>query len=88
MCLAIPGQIVEIYESGGLRMGRIDFGGVVREVCLEYVPEANLGDYAIVHVGFAISILSEEEALATLELLGEIEALGAEADGATAGEEA
>ena len=53
-------------------MGKVDFGGVVREVCLEYVPEAEVGDYAIVHVGFAISLVSEEEAQATLEMLREI----------------
>jgi hydrogenase expression/formation protein HypC len=69
MCLAVPGKITEVYSNGGLRMGKIDFGGVVREACLEYVPEAELGDYVIVHVGFAISRLSEEEALATLETL-------------------
>lgn len=72
MCLAIPGKITEIYESGGLRMGRLDFGGTVRECCLTYVPEAGIGDYAIIHVGFAISLLSESEALATLETLRQI----------------
>jgi hydrogenase expression/formation protein HypC len=72
MCLAVPGKIVEISESNGLKMGRVDFGGALREVCLDYVPEAGLGDYVIVHVGFAISILSESEAKATLDLLQEI----------------
>jgi hydrogenase expression/formation protein HypC len=72
MCLGIPGKIVEIYESGGLRMGRIDFDGVSREACLAYVPEAEVGDYALIHVGFAISRLSEAEALATLALVREI----------------
>jgi len=72
MCLAIPGKILEIYESGGLRMGRLDFGGTVRECCLTYVPEAGIGDYAIIHVGFAISLLSESEAMATLETLRQI----------------
>jgi len=72
MCLAIPGKILEIYESGGLRMGRLDFGGTVRECCLTYVPEAKLGDYAIIHVGFAISLLSESEAMATLDTLRQI----------------
>jgi hydrogenase expression/formation protein HypC len=72
MCLGIPGKIVEIYESGGLRMGRIDFDGVSREACLAYVPEAEVGDYALIHVGFAISRLSEAEALATLALIREI----------------
>jgi hydrogenase expression/formation protein HypC len=72
MCLAIPGKILEVYESGGLRMGRLDFGGTVRECCLTYVPEAEIGDYAIIHVGFAISLLSESEAKATLETLRQI----------------
>ena len=72
MCLGIPGKIVDIYEAGGLRMGRVDFGGVTREVCLAYVPEAKVGDYAVVHVGFAISLLDESEAHATLEMLQEI----------------
>jgi len=72
MCLAVPGKVTEVYSNGGLRMGKVDFGGVVREACLEYVPEAELGDYVIVHVGFAISRLSEAEARATLETLREI----------------
>jgi hydrogenase expression/formation protein HypC len=72
MCLAVPGQIVDICESNGLKMGKVDFGGALREACLDYVPEARLGDYVIVHVGFAISLLSESEARATLELLQEI----------------
>ncbi len=72
MCLGVPGKIVEVYESNELKMGKIDFGGVIRESCLEYVPDANVGEYVIVHVGFAISLLSEEEANETLELLREI----------------
>jgi hydrogenase expression/formation protein HypC len=72
MCLGVPGKIVEIYEAGDLRMGKIDFGGVTREVCLDFVPEARLGDYTIIHVGFAISLLSEKEAQETLDLLREI----------------
>jgi hydrogenase expression/formation protein HypC len=72
MCLAIPGKILEIYESGGLRMGRLDFGGTARECCLTYVPEAAIGDYAIIHVGFAISLLSASEAMATLDTLRQI----------------
>jgi len=69
MCLGVPGQIVEIRERDGLRMATVDFGGVRREVCLAYVPEASVGDYVVVHVGFAISVLSETEARATRELL-------------------
>ncbi|MGA9532740.1 MAG: HypC/HybG/HupF family hydrogenase formation chaperone [Anaerolineales bacterium] len=72
MCLGVPGKIVEIYDAGGLRMGRIDFGGVQREACLEYVPEAEIGEYTVIHVGFAISRLSEKEAMASLELINEL----------------
>jgi hydrogenase expression/formation protein HypC len=72
MCLGVPGKIIEKYESGGLSMGKIDFGGVVREACLAYVPDAQVGDYTVIHVGFAISLLSEQEAQETLMLLREI----------------
>lgn len=72
MCLAVPGKIIETYEAGGLKMGKVDFGGVVREACLAYVPEAEVGDYTVIHVGFAISRLSEEEADESLGLLREI----------------
>ncbi len=72
MCLGVPGKIVETYEAGGLRMGKVDFGGVTREACLAYVPEAQVGDYTVIHVGFAISRLSEEEAQLTLETLREL----------------
>jgi hydrogenase expression/formation protein HypC len=72
MCLGVPGRIVEIYEQGGLLMGKIDFGGVAREVCLAYVPEAKIGDYTVVHVGFALNLLDEAEAQETLALLKEI----------------
>jgi hydrogenase expression/formation protein HypC len=86
MCLGVPGKITEIYESGGLRMGKIDFGGITREACLEYLPETQVGDYVVVHVGFAISALSEEEAAATLDTLREIsnieQELGVEAEDA------
>lgn len=72
MCLGIPGKIIEIYEANGLTMGRVDFGGVTREACLAYVPEARIGDYTLIHVGFALSIISEEEARETLELIQQI----------------
>lgn len=72
MCLGVPGKIVEIYETNGLSMGRIDFGGVTREACLAYVPEAVIGDYTIIHVGFALHLISEEEAQETLTLLRQI----------------
>ena len=72
MCLGVPGKIVEIYEKGGLHMAKVDFGGVFREACLNYVPEAQVGEYCIIHVGFAISLLSETDAMETLELLRQI----------------
>ena len=72
MCLGVPGKIVDIFEADGLKMGKIDFGGVTREACLAYVPDAQIGDYTVIHVGFAISQLSEDEAQETLRLLREI----------------
>jgi hydrogenase expression/formation protein HypC len=72
MCLGVPGKIIEIYEANGLKMGKIDFGGVTREACLEYVPEAQVGDYTLIHVGFALNLISEEEAMETLQLLNQI----------------
>ncbi len=78
MCLGIPGKIVELYELDGMQMGKVDFGGVTREACLAYVPEAKIGDYTIIHVGFALHLISEEEAQETLALLREIAAAGGE----------
>ena len=75
MCLAVPGKIIEIYEAGGLKMAKVDYGGVVRETCLAYVPEAQVGEYAIVHAGFALNILDEVEALKTLAMFKEIDLL-------------
>lgn len=72
MCLGIPGKIVETTDAGLMRMGMVDFGGVTREVSLAYVPEAQVGDYVVVHVGFAISRLDEEEAQESLRLLAEV----------------
>lgn len=72
MCLGVPGKIIEIYEANGLKMGKIDFGGVAREACLAYIPDAEVGEYCVIHVGFAISKLSEAEAMETLKLLAEI----------------
>lgn len=72
MCLAIPGKVVEIYEESGLRMGRLDYGGVIHQACLAYLPEIKVGDYAIVHAGFAISMLDEEEARKTFETWDEM----------------
>lgn len=78
MCLGIPGKIVELYEVDGMQMGKVDFGGVTREACFAYVPEAQVGDYTIIHVGFALHLISEEEAQETLALLREIAATGGE----------
>ena len=79
MCLGVPGKIVGIYEKNGLQMGKVDFGGgVMREACLAYVPEVQVGDYTIIHVGFALNLLSEQDALETLALLQEITDLGEE----------
>jgi hydrogenase expression/formation protein HypC len=73
MCLGVPGKIIELYELKGMLMGKIDFGGVSREACLAYVPEAKIGDYVLIHVGFALNIMSEEEAMETLTLIKSIE---------------
>ncbi len=72
MCLAVPGKIIELYHRGGLKMAKVDFGGIFREACLDYVPEAKAGDYCVIHVGFALSLLNEKEAMETLSLLKEI----------------
>jgi len=76
MCLAVPGKVVEITGEGVLRMGKVDFSGVQRQACLAYVPEVRLGDYVLVHVGFAISRIDEQAAHETLAALAEIDALG------------
>jgi hydrogenase expression/formation protein HypC len=68
MCLAVPGRVIGIEERDGTRMAEVDFGGVVKEVCLEYVPDLRVGEYTIVHVGFALQRLDEESARQTLEL--------------------
>lgn len=78
MCLAVPGRIVDIFEAGGARMGRLDFGGIQKQVCLEYLPDAVVGDYAIVHVGFAISRVDEASAHRTLQHFRELGVLEAE----------
>ncbi len=69
MCLAIPGKVISIEEIGGNRIGRIEFGGITREAVMDFVPEAGTGDYVLVHVGFAISKVDEEEAARTFEAL-------------------
>ena len=81
MCLAVPGKIVTLLEERNLalRRGRVDFGGIRKEVCLDYTPEAKVGDYVLVHVGFALAIVDEKEALEVFEALrqlGQLEELG------------
>jgi hydrogenase expression/formation protein HypC len=77
MCLGIPGRIIEILEDRGLAMGVVDFGGVQRTVCLAYVADqVAVGDYALVHVGFAIAKVDEEEAKRTFDILREMSELG------------
>lgn len=87
MCLAIPGRITSVRDDAGLTMGEVDFGGVRRDVCLQYVAdEVSVGDYVIVHVGFAIATLDEAEARRTfdalreLNLLDELDAMAASAE--------
>ena len=72
MCLGIPGKVLEIYNANGMKMGKVDFGGVIKEACLEYLPEIGVGDYTIVHVGFGISQVNEEEAQQTMAMLREM----------------
>lgn len=69
MCLGVPGRVDTVWEVHGMRMGEVDFGGIRKEVCLAYVPEVEVGDYTIVHVGFALTKLDEASALETLELM-------------------
>ena len=80
MCLAVPGQVEHIFEKNGTRMGKVNFGGVVKDVCLAYVPDIKVGDYTIVHVGFAISRIDEESARASLQTLEELGLLAEELD--------
>jgi hydrogenase expression/formation protein HypC len=87
MCLAIPGKVLEEFEARGLRMARVQFGGIVREAALDYVPEAKVGDYVLVHVGFAISRVDAAEAERTYKLLEEMDQLG-ELDAPTIEEQA
>ena len=70
MCLAIPGIVETVFEKDGLKMSKVNFGGIKRSACLEYTPEAKVGDYVLVHVGFALSIIDEQEALRTLAAIG------------------
>jgi hydrogenase expression/formation protein HypC len=72
MCLAIPGKVIEVRQEDGLQVGKVSFGGMVKQVCLEYTPDAVPGDYVLVHVGFALSRIDEEEAERTYKLLEEL----------------
>jgi hydrogenase expression/formation protein HypC len=72
MCLAIPGKLIEIFDENGLKMGKLDYAGTVNKACLEYVPEIKIGEYAVVHAGFAINIIDEEEAQKTFEAWDEM----------------
>ena len=78
MCLGIPAKVTELYEANGMKMAKVDFGRVIKEACMEYLPEVKVGDFTIVHVGFGLSILDEKEAFETMELLKQIDALGEE----------
>lgn len=76
MCLGIPGKVVEIHREHDVRMGKVDFGGVFKSVCLEHVEDAQLGDYVLVHVGFALAKIDEEEAKRVFEVLEQMGELG------------
>ncbi len=75
MCLAIPGKISGLHENAGVPMAKVDFGGITRDACMSYLPDAVVGDYVLVHVGFAISKLDEEEAARTYQYLSEMDQL-------------
>jgi hydrogenase expression/formation protein HypC len=72
MCLAVPGRITDLHDGGGIAMATVDYGGITREACMAYLPEAQIGDYVLVHVGFAITRVDEEEAARTLAMLREM----------------
>jgi len=87
MCLAVPGKVVSITEQDTLmRMGTVDFGGIRKEVNLSFVPEARVGDYVLVHVGFALNTIDEEEANRVFQYLDEIGELAELENGETAGD--
>jgi hydrogenase expression/formation protein HypC len=75
MCLSVPGRVTEVFDDDGLRMGKVAFGGVAKSVCLEHVPEAGVGDYVLVHVGFALARIDEDEARRIFEFLATVEPL-------------
>ena len=75
MCLAIPGKVVQTFAKDGMQMARVQFGGITREACLEYVPDTQVGQYVLVHVGFAISRVDEDEAQRTYQALADLDQL-------------
>jgi hydrogenase expression/formation protein HypC len=76
MCLGVPGKIIEIQNNPlGMAMGKVSFGGIAKEVCLAYVPEAQIDDYVIVHAGFALNVIDEKEAMEVFEILKEMQEL-------------
>lgn len=78
MCLAIPGRVQAVFDADGVRMGKLNFGGVLKDVCLAYLPEVGVGDYTLVHAGFAISKVDDETAAETLRSFAEMRVLGDE----------
>ena len=83
MCLAVPGKVLSIDDASEMPMGKVSFGGIAKQVCFAYVPEAKVGDYVIVHAGFALNTLNEEEANEVFELLKQMGDLGELEDGGT-----
>ncbi len=81
MCLAIPGRISALHESSGVPMAKVDFGGITRDACMSYLPNSKIGEYVLVHVGFAISAVDEEEAARTYQYLSEMDQLSELEDG-------
>lgn len=77
MCLGIPGKVEKIFDENGLKMGNINYGGIINKVCLEYVPEIKIGQYTVVHAGFGISIIDEDEAMKSYEAWEELVAFAA-----------
>jgi len=75
MCLGIPGKVIEIHEQDSLPMGKVEFGGITKDICLAYVPEAQVGNYVLVHAGFAISIIDEDDAHESLSYIAQIQEL-------------
>ena len=75
MCLGVPGKVTELFQEDGVRMGTVDFGGITRKACLEYEPEVEVGSFVVIHVGFAISVVDEEEASRAYALLAEMDNL-------------